>query len=396
MKLLTHFAQCIFTLYFLCTPLTSAQFYPAEWIRQDLNLAQFFVYYGEGEERIRTLQEILEHGCATGNVKYIHWVIEKQQETGLSLYCDDIVKSLEKLMQGGFDEILCCIPNLWNIYSLSKEQKSHLVDSALEIGYPSTALVLEKIGCTLSLAQQKRLSELQTILVEEPLAVVPVPINFAHHHAHGGDENQHIYHREYRIAVSFVLHQMQEKPCDFLKLIENLGHRRRRMAALGKLNGVELYGSPTNQQMITYFKQPYDEYGRKIHEKYPLLPFSVKAQLNGRTLYLTQINEDSWLHPDGDHRAEILQEIVSICQRVHTTFYPPEMRGELMHELGKIIWWMSHAPPFLRGTPTILFILIDAFWIYHGFIPPSKSLDLNCEALTFDDIESFATYANQL
>ena len=146
------------------------------------------------------------------------------------------------------------------------------------------------------------------------------------------------------------------------------------------------------QHMLTYYTPTYVNYGQKIHEKYDCLPFFVTSKLNEKKLYLTQINEGGWLHPDGDHRADILQEIASLCRKVHTTSYPPEKTPELAADLGKIIWWMSHAPPFLRGTPTVIFILIDAFWIYHGRTPLSKSPDLNCEALTYDDSEAFAQY----
>jgi len=391
------FSVYIFAFFSLCASLHSEKFYPAEWIREDLNLAQFFVYFGEGKERIRTLKEILDKGCSTGDLKYIHWVTEKQRETGLVLCVTDIIESIEKLVRGGFDELLSCISFFWTFSSLSEKQKNHLIDTAIEIGYPHTVLILEKLGCALSREQQQRYIQLSTFLIEEPLAIVPAPINFIHHQAHGGDENQQIYHHEYRIAVTYALYHMRQSDCDFLKLIENLGHRRQRMAALGKLNGLEYYGAPTNQQMITYFNSPYEAYGQKIHDKYPFLPFSVIAKLNGREIYLTQINEDNWLHPDGEHRVETLQEIAFLCKKVHTTYYPPEKSCELAYDLGKIIWWMSHAPPFLRGTPTILFILIDAFCIYHGRTPFTKIPDLNCEALTYDNTESFAQYmANRL
>lgn len=376
--------------FLLCASLRADKFYPAEWIKQDFNLAEFFVHFGEGEERIRTLQEILEKGCVTGNLKYIHWVIDKQRETGLPLPVSAILPSIEKLIYGGFDEILSFISPFWDLSSLPEERKNHLINTAIEIGYPHTVQVLEKIGFVLSEEQQHRCAELSAILIEEPLASVPPPINSFHHQAHGGDENQQIYQHEYRVAVAYALYHLKKTDCDFLKLIENLGHRRQRMAVLGKLHGLEYYGAPTNQQMITYFSTPYAEYGEKIHKKYPFLPFCVTAQLNGRKIELTQINEDSWLHPDGEHRNEVLQEVVSLCQKICTTVYPAQKKNALAYELGKIIWWMSHAPPFLRGTPTVLSILTDALWIYHGFLPPSKSLDLNCEALTYDTLEAFA------
>ena len=388
MKSLTHVVA--FALW--CTALHAEKFYPADWIRADLNLAHFFVYFGVGQEKIRTLQEILDKGCTTGDLKYIHWVIEKQRETGLVLPVTDITESIEKLVRGGFDEILSCMSHVWKLSSLSEKQKNHLIDTALEIGYPSTVLLLEKLGCALSTEQRQHYVQLHTILIQEPLAIVPAPINFTHHQAHGGDENQQIYHHEYRVAVAYALYHIRQSDCDFLKLIENLGHRRQRMAALGKLSGLEYYGAPTNQQMITYFRSPYDAYGQKIHDKFPLLPLSVIAKLNGREIYLTQINEDNWLHPDGEHREETLKEITSLCKKVQATYYPPQKSCELAYDLGKIIWWMSHAPPFLRGTPTVLFILIDAFCIYHERTPFAKIPDLNCEALTYDSIDSFAQY----
>lgn len=377
---------------FLCALLNAENIYPAEWIRKDLNLAEFFIYFSEHHERIRTLKEILAKGCATGNLKYIHWVVDKQRQTGLILPITDIIECIEQLVYAGFDEMLSCISLVWNFSSLPQAVKNRLIEIAIEVGYPNTVVTLEKIGCRLSEDQRERYTQLKKILVEEPLAAVPVPVNPIHHEAHGGDDNQQTYHHEYRIAVSYVLYHMNNPHCDFLKLIENLGHRRQRMAAMGKLSGIEYYGAPTDQQMITYFSPSYDAYGEKIHQKYSLFPFSVTTLLNGRKIYLTQINEDSWLHPDGEHRAEILQEINALCQKVHAAHYPPGKSPAFLYELGKIIWWMSHAPPFLRGTPTILFILLDALCIYHNHTPLAKIPDLNCEALTYDSMESFATY----
>ena len=82
----------------------------------------------------------------------------------------------------------------------------------------------------------------------------------------------------------------------------------------------------------------------------------------------------------------------SLCRTVHSNTYPEDRTRQLAYDLGKIIWWLSHAPPFLRGTPTIISMLMDGFWIYHKREPLVKSPDLNCEALLYNNEEEFAVY----
>ena len=363
----------------LSAPLYAARFYPSDWIRQNLELAKFFVHFGEPEEKIRTLQEILEFGSQTGNLKYIRWVFHNQQETQVPIPPIDILKAWERIVLGGFDRALVRMPNFSHILYIDERIQEHLVDLALEVGYPDTVAILQNLGFSISVEQQLALDELKQALDREVDVIPPLPLNELHHNAHGGDANREIYHKEYRTAVAFALYRMQNKPCDFKNLIEQLGHRRRHMAVLGKLDGIKLYGIPTDCPTFTRYNPGYTLYGQRIREKYPDVPFIVSAFLNGRKIFLTQINEDSWFHPDGEHREEILVKINALCQKVHAAYYPEEKTCALAYDLGKIIWWLSHAPPFLRGTPTIIAILMDAFWICHQR-KPFKSIDLNCEA----------------
>ena len=378
------------------TVLGGAEFFPGEWIRRDLHLAQFFVYYGEPEERVKTLQEILEDGCLTGDIKKVAWVIQKQREIGVSLACLDVTKALENLVISGLDHTLLQMPYFLDFFSIDERGCSHLIDVALEVGYPRTVDILHGWGFPLSDAQQKKWRQLREVLNEEPQAIPPVPINAHHHQAHGGEENFAFYAKEYRVSVSYALYYMRKLPCDFRALLENLGHRRRRMAIQGKLKAAKFYGVATDQLMITYYDPIYNLYGQRMREKYPLLPFHVVGKLNAKEILLTQCNADSWMHPDGEHREEILNHVVELCKKVQQTEYPQEKADTLAYDLGKIVWWMSHAPPFLRGTPTVMAILMDAFWIYHNHTPSPKTVDFNCEALLYDKEEEFALYMQTL
>lgn len=379
----------------LDVPLQAAEFFPIRWLRENLELAKFFALYGEPEEKIRTLQEILEIGSQAGNLSYIYWVHQRHKETNIPISAQDILNAWERLVSGGFDRVLIYMPHFNNILSLDELQQRRFVDLALEIGFPSTVMTLQRLGFTLSSEQQQALEELKEALSRTVNISPPIPINTHQDDTHGGRGNIKLYREEYQKAVAFALYRMQHKPCDFHRLIENLGHRRRHMAVLGKLSGVEMYGVATSYPIVTYFNPTYEKYGEKIREKYPQLPLLVTTHLNGREIYLTQINEDSWVHPDGDYREEILNTVNALCQKVQTGFYPEEKTSELAYDLGKIIWWLSHAPPFLRGTPTIIAILMDALWIYHQRTPLIKSPDLNCEALTFNEEEDFARYLSQ-
>jgi hypothetical protein len=244
----------------------------------------------------------------------------------------------------------------------------------------------------LSQEQCLALEELKKALHVELDVEPPSPLNPVHHEAHGGDANYAAYLKEYRLSVAYALYHMQKENCDFRTLIENLGHRRRHMAQQCNFKIVELYGAATDQNMITIYDPTYAYHGQKIHEKYPELPIIVKTELNGKQVFLTQINDDGWIHPDGEHRSEILDKVDCLCRKVHKDHYSQENMRALASDLSKIVWWLSHAPPFLRGTPTVISILLDAFCLYHQCAPFVKSIDLNCEALTYDNEEEFTQY----
>ena len=114
---------CLFASFFFFSALCTSEFYPAEWVRQDLRLAEFLVDYGKIEEKMRTLQEILDLGCATGNQKLFHWVIEKQTKTGLCLSFTTIANALEKIVHSGFDHLIAYFPHLLDVSVLSEGQK---------------------------------------------------------------------------------------------------------------------------------------------------------------------------------------------------------------------------------------------------------------------------------
>jgi hypothetical protein len=379
----------------LSGPIYTAEYYPRDWIKQDLELAKFFVYFGEPEEKVATLQDILEIASLTGNLDHILWVIERQRETNVPLPSVDIAKAWKRLVQAGLDYTLSHMLSLSHLFYMTPGFKKHLLDLSLQAGHADTVETLQKFGFVLSQNQQCDLDELREFLSKDWNVLPPAPINDMHHESHGGRDNQPIYREEFQKAVAFVLFRMQKKPCDFKNLIENLGHRRRQMAIRGKLKPLDMYGIPALSATFTPFEPIYALYGQKIQEKYPLLPFNISAFLNGRKIYLTQVNEDCWVHPDGECREEILEKVAADCQKVHNGSYPPEKTRELAYDLGKIIWWLSHSPPFLRGTPTVIAALIDAFWIYHRRFPRFKTHDLNCEALTYDQEEEFAQYMHE-
>jgi|SRR5579862_2441806 len=338
-----------------------------------------------------SVEQTLDICCQTGNIEGLLWVIQQQKKNHAHFDSVRIVRAVENLVTGGFDSLLLQFRNIYDCALFDEEQKDKWIDLALEIGYPNTVRTLQRLHFPLSLQQQCKLDTLSVVLSQNLPITPPEPINEQHDIAHGGSNNRAIYHKEYKIGLLYVLHHLRNKQCDFLTLIENLGHRRRHMAGLGRLTGIDLYGIPTNQHTYTYYDPVYALYGKRIHEKYPDLPKSVIVKLHRKEMRLTEMTNERWVHPNGEHREELLNKIAELCYLVHSKSYENRTR-ELAYDLGRIIWWCSHAPPFLRGTPTIINMLIDALCIYHHREPLVKSPDINCEALLYDNEEEFALY----
>lgn len=323
--------------------------------------------------------------CYQGDLERLIWVIKKNKDGLLPLTLEQIDNGLQDVIRGGYDAVLLPLHYLWSIDTMDEEKQKSLIDLALRFGYPNTVRALHELGCPISVEQMQQANALRASFDRSNCIPAPPPINSVHFNAHGGENNVVFFQKEYQQLVAYTLHCLKQEPCDFRRLIEDLGHRRRRMACLGRLLGSEFYGVPTNQPMYTYFSPTYELYGTRVHEKYSVLPKTITGMLNGRTLELTQIHDNCWLHPNGKDREEILKHVASLCQRALEDNNP-------LLTFGSIIWWLSHAPPFLRGTPTLIYALLDAVCLYHQIPLLTKLPDLNCEALLYDNEEEFALY----
>ena len=334
--------------------------------------------------------DLFAMSCQTGDFEKLIEIIKKYKEGSISFTQAEINNGLNNVITGGHDTILLQLHFLWHIKILDLETQRHLVDLALRIGYPNTASLLQQLGCRLTPEQMQSLSHLKEALSSPYPLPAPPAINAKHFEAHGGEDNAALYLKEYRLLVAYILYQLRRKPLNFRLLIEDLGHRRRHMAGLGKLIGREFFGIATDRYMYTYFNPTYETYGQRVREKYPHLPKTIFCMLNGSSVPLTQIHDTFWQHPNGTHREEILDKIASLCEQALS-----DTGGDLLHTFSSLIWWFSHAPPFLRGTPTLIYALLDAFCLYHQIPLLCKTPDLNCEALLYDNEEEFALYIYQ-
>lgn len=347
-------------------------------------------YENSFEKNKLSEKELFALSCQTGDVQTLIKIIKKYKEGAISFTQAEISSALNSVITGGNDTVLLQLHFLWRIDSMDEQAQRQLVDLALRVGYSNTVHLLEQLGCRLTQEQAQSLNCLKEALLYPPSLLAPPPINAHHYETHGGADNAMLYQKEYRLLVAYTLYQLRTNSCDFVRLIEDLGHRRRHMAVLGQLTGIEFFGIPTNQYMYTFFSSTYGIYGQRIVEKYSDLPKKVLGKLNESTVALTHIHDTFWQHPKGDHREEILSKVATLCQKALE-----EQGKQLLYTFGSIIWWLSHAPPFLRGTPTIIYALLDAFCLYHQISLICKTPDLNCEALLYDNEEEFALYVVQ-
>lgn len=368
--------------------------YPS--ISQAISEARYKIAKDKGS----VLQEILVESCNKGNLKRLEWVMAKQQESRSPL---SLFEPLEEAIKGGFFPVVEALVRVIDPSQLKEEKKYALVNLSLEMGYPDIALFLGKCQFPLSSGQKREIQELQALYAREerkgersPVSA-PASINQRHSEIHGGDLNREIYEREFQQAVAYALRYMRNPECHFRTLIENLGHRRRRMAVLGNLRPLDHFGLPqtiTMRRMTTSFNQSsYMAYGDRIRKLYgERFPIQVFTYIRGERIPLTEITRHAWFHPIARHREIVLDEVHRLCKEICSTEYPEGAEDSLAFRIGNIYWLLSHAAPFVRGTPTIVAMLSDALWLYHGRTPLSKMPDLNCEALVYDQAEAFAQY----
>lgn len=337
-----------------------------------------------------SVQTMLARSCHSGNLRDLFWVVKQSKENGIAFSAGELINGLEKVVSGGFDVLLLQFHHLCDFSHISEEQKRRLIEMAIEIGYPKTARTLHTLGFLLTGEQEMAVEELERAFKEDLMIFPPRPMNRKHSEAHGGEVNEDLFEREYRTGVAYIVHRLHKPDCDFRRLLENLGHRRRHMAGLGKIvAGIEYYGVPTCKPMYTYYAPIFIACQKMILDRYPLLPHTVEVELNGRKISLTRITDAHWIHPDGTYREEIMEYLSGLCSAMRSKNYSGEKARALARDLGTLVWWMSHAPPFLRGTPTVISMLVDAFCIFHHANSLKNKSDLNCQALVYDKADEF-------
>lgn len=332
------------------------------------------------EQKKAMLQELLEEYCLLRQINAISGILKNAREKGLSL---SPLKPLENAIRRGFEDVISELCIEMDLSQLSEVEKKSLVAISVEMGYPELLPLLQKLGFPVAREHQLKMEELivvQNIL--SPCISFPEPINTSHDLLHGGDDNRSIAAREYKLMVGYAFNYIRTGG-SFRTLLDNLIHRRIHMAVLCKLILIEEYGTPTNRAMTTWYHPIYNAYGERIKEKYRL-PVKVEVSIQGKKIPLTVLTTRAWFHPDGTHREEVLQEVAHICESNFRTICGED---EFAGPLSRVIFLLSHQPPSLRGTPIVMRTLVDAICLSQLRDPIDPRRDLNCEALTFVDIE---------
>jgi hypothetical protein len=376
----------------------------------------------EGQREV--LEKTLIETCTYGNYAGLVWVLAKcKTNHALIPSVESLFEACKEAVKGGFE---INVRGLFKSYTLTsvftQDQKSELIDLCIQMGYPDIAPLLGEC----SAEQQQQLKALSEALSEKYSIPSLKPINQRHHEMHGGDRNQEIFSREYRHAVLYALHCIERETtyttiapqvCDFVRLIENLGHRRRRMAVLGNLPVLIPFGKPqTEGRPFTSFNEPaYQKYYHRVVQLYGsgshelLTSYTIgdqqialtKISIRGLTPLLSRDRlgvGSGWSHPIGQDRALLLRETARLCLESIKIRYisgdDPEAVQDFASKLAPITWLMSHTAPFTRGTPTVISILTDALWLSQSFSIPARKegLDLNCEALCHTNVEAFVNF----
>lgn len=329
-----------------------------------------------GEQKQAVLQQLLEEYCHKGHLKGIKWVLKKAEDNRCLLA---LQKPLELAIYGGFGDIVSELCPL-----MTGEKEASVAALCVQMGYPALLPILKKYGFPVSAGQEQQMEEL--VSTQNGLASrisFPQAPNAISHGAHGGDANKAVREQEYREMVGYVYHSLRNG-VSIRVLIENLLHRRRRMAVRCNLQELHHYGTPTDRPMGTRFDSSYKAFGDRIKEKYAEFPVKVTTRIKDQEIPLTTITAEQWEHPDGKHRDLILDEVARLCEPLRT-----KLQTDLATPLSPVIWLISLAPPCLRGTPIVLRALVDGICLFQQRDPIDPSYEINCDALVYADQREF-------
>lgn len=342
------------------------------------------------------LNFILDEACHKGNLRAIDWVLKKLEEHKIPISKMELDVAVRNAISGGFDYIIEKLAQKFDLRVLEPEKKDDFIKKCLDSGFPNLISMLSRaMDVHLTEEQVKEMDglieKLQSTKEEfekELEHAFPTVINAAHDKMHGGQSNEDVYRREYINATIYALNYIRTnaKNCNFERLISNLADRRRRMAVLGNLSPLDRFGIRETNYSVTPYGKSYASYGERIREKYKgRLPHQINYKLNGISLSLTTISDSKWEHPYGFTSDQLMPEIARMCKELISTSTADGKH--VITETAKILSLFSHAAPFSRGTPTIIYMLIDALMLYQGYQMIDKKPDLNCEALMCDEAE---------
>jgi len=341
----------------------------------------------------KLLQRVLVEACRSGSLGCIRWVMKKQKEQE-KLPPLELTPALYAAVYSGFVMIVKELFTHFDASKLPQDVKERVVRNCVLIGYPELLSFFKQHGFPVS--EEQEIGMRNFVFIHQHLSMhakFPVPLNVAHKDVHGGDDNMTIAQREYEKNVALVYHWLF---CgyDFRLLIDVLLFRRHRMAVLGGLTMLHLYGTATDSQVITDYRKgsTYGSYGDRIRDRFAE-NFKKKekvqaiAVIQGETVPLTTLEEGQWEHPDGTHREKVLQEVTRICEENFRTFCADQSKfGEA---IGRIVYLISHMPPCKRGTPIVLRSLIDGICLWQLRWPIESHRELNCITLTHITFEAF-------
>ena len=360
-------------------------------------LAAYFKKAMINKKLDKVMQEPFNEAARYGKLEGLQIILKTMKRHKISFSVLSLFDPLKSAVRMGFIEGIELMLATIGAKQLSLPQKMEIVALALELGYPELLPILEKHKFPITQEQRREAAEQIAFIqkcLNNPRIMAPRPLNAAHSNIHGKD-NEDIYQREYQKLTAYILYRIEKKGgCDFVQLIENLGKRRQAMAIKGNLDDLQVYGVPCEglNRSYTPFGKAYARYGEKAARLYGKdgANFNVIAntKIGNRTVGLSQISNQQWLHPAGFNREIVLKEIAAWYQRIHQKYQADT------EELAKILyypyWLFSQQTLFFRGAPTIIAALTDAFWLHQARAPMDRENDdINCEALVYTDYADF-------
>jgi uncharacterized protein YecT (DUF1311 family) len=339
-----------------------------------------FFYCTKGDaEGIKSLMQLIEQRQLQNQVKN---QIAAYFVTAVRLGHDKVVETL-----------LSFIP----ISQLAENGQKEMMSLVCERGYPRLAKILQEKGCACH--EKDRLEATNLCQWFDGVAEKHFPalthhqsydrtLNKAHLALYGNENTQQKYREEQRASLKFALKLMNKAKksgdtgTSFHDFLDILGFRRQSTAHRLSTRHTNHFGTRRYEDLLLPTGGGYEHYRERLFSN-----TARKLKLDGISYEIKQKEGEEIWHIYNNFWDK-KDPLCAYSEKLFNQIIKGEFKDEyeLKNKVARFHWILANNPPFIRGTASILEVITDAMWIFHGFIPQpieqGKSLDL--EALSTD------------